>query len=265
MKLLAPLRGYSVCTPNHLNFMSTIRQKSIAMTNVLLLALLLIAVVFSVWLAFFAKPAIENVTQTGDLQKATYEPERQTPNGSPVSSASGISATASGKENATPTANGAANVTLSSSPEIAGSSKGLPKLLIPVAGIKAEQLRDTYTASRSENRTHNAIDIMAGRGTPVLAAEDGSIKRMFVSERGGNAIYQLSSDAKLIYYYAHLERFADDVTPGKEVKQGEVIGYVGDTGNAGAGNYHLHFSIWKITDPKRFWDGENINPYPLLH
>lgn len=137
-------------------------------------------------------------------------------------------------------------------------------LIIPVAGVRPDQLLDTFTASRSEGRTHDAIDIMAPAETPVLAAADGRIQKLWQSERGGTAIYQLSADQKLILYYAHLARYADGLTEGKQVRQGEVIAYVGDTGNAGAGNYHLHFSIATVADPKRYWEGTNINPYPLL-
>ena len=138
-------------------------------------------------------------------------------------------------------------------------------LIIPVAGVRADQLVDTYTASRSEGRTHDAIDIMAPAETPVLAAADGQITKLWQSEKGGTTIYQLSADQKMIFYYAHLAHYADGLTEGKQVRQGEVIAYVGDTGNAGPGNYHLHFSIALVSDPKRYWEGININPYPLLH
>lgn len=138
------------------------------------------------------------------------------------------------------------------------------KLIIPVAGIKPGQLRDTYTEARSDGRVHNALDIMAPRGAQVLAATTGKIVKLFNSVKGGITLYQLSSDQKTILYYAHLERYADNLTEGRVANQGEVIGYVGDTGNAGTGNYHLHFAIWSVTDPKRYWDGVNINPYPLL-
>lgn len=138
------------------------------------------------------------------------------------------------------------------------------KLIIPVAGVRAGDLRDTYNAARSEGRLHNAIDIMAPAGTPVLATSDGEIARFFYSDRGGNTIYQWSPDKKAVFYYAHLERYADGLAAGQYARQGQVIAYVGDTGNAGAGNYHLHFSIWLVTAPKRYWDGVNINPYPIL-
>ena len=142
---------------------------------------------------------------------------------------------------------------------------GEMSLIVPVQGVRRDQLIDTFTASRAEGRVHDAIDIPAAAGTPVLAAADGEIVKLFQSERGGTTIYQLSTDRKLIYYYAHLQRYADGLSENKFVHQGEVIAYVGDTGNAGAGNYHLHFSISIISDPKRYWEGTNINPYPILH
>ncbi len=137
-------------------------------------------------------------------------------------------------------------------------------LIIPVAGVRSEQLLDTYADARSEGRTHDAIDIPAAAETPVLAAADGKILKLFHSERGGTTIYQLSSNGEMVFYYAHLSHYADGLTEGGQVRQGEVIAYVGDTGNAGTGNFHLHFSIALVTDPKRYWEGTNINPYPLL-
>jgi murein DD-endopeptidase MepM/ murein hydrolase activator NlpD len=147
---------------------------------------------------------------------------------------------------------------------LGGSFVGTLKLIIPVVGVKPDQLMDTFTDARSEGRVHDAIDIPAPAGTPVVAAADGEIVKLFQSERGGTTIYQLSTDKKLVFYYAHLQRYADGLAAGRFVHQGEVIGYVGDTGNAGPGNYHLHFSIAVVADPKRYWEGTNINPYPLL-
>jgi murein DD-endopeptidase MepM/ murein hydrolase activator NlpD len=138
------------------------------------------------------------------------------------------------------------------------------KLMIPVVGIKKESLTDTFNDARSENRVHNAIDIMAPQGTPVVAAADGEIARFFDSNLGGITIYQFSKDKKFIYYYAHLQKRADGLEEKVFVPQGKVIGYVGDTGNAGAGNFHLHFSISIPSSPQRYWEGENINPFPLL-
>lgn len=156
------------------------------------------------------------------------------------------------------------NVSSPATAAIANSYVGTLKLIIPVNGVRPDQLIDTFADARSEGRVHDAIDIPAAAGTPVLAAADGEIVKLFQSERGGITIYQLNVDKKLIFYYAHLQRYADGLTEGKVVKQGEVIAYVGDTGNAGTGNFHLHFSIAVAADPKRYWEGTNINPYPLL-
>ena len=137
-------------------------------------------------------------------------------------------------------------------------------LLIPVAGIRPEQLQDTFTDARSEGRRHDAIDIIAPRGTPVLAATDGRVLRLFQSVKGGVTLYQLGTDERTVYYYAHLDRYADGVAEGRVLRRGETIAYVGDTGNATPGNYHLHFQVYRITDPKHFWTGDNLNPYDLL-
>lgn len=137
-------------------------------------------------------------------------------------------------------------------------------LMIPVVGIKREQLQDTFTDARAAGRVHNAIDIMAGLGTPVVACADGEIAKFFDSKDGGTTIYQYSVDQKNVYYYAHLQKRADNLKEKDFVKRGTVIGFVGDTGNAGAENYHLHFSIAILKDPKRYWEAEEINPYPLL-
>lgn len=148
---------------------------------------------------------------------------------------------------------------------MSGESTAAPDpLIIPVQGVRPEQLRDTFTEARSEGRTHNANDIMAACGTPVVAAVEGKILRLFTSERGGLTIYQIGNDNRTVYYYAHLSRYADGLAAEQTVAQGKLIGYVGDTGNAGPGNCHLHFAMWTVTDPKKFWNGEDINPYPLL-
>ena len=141
---------------------------------------------------------------------------------------------------------------------------GQLNLIIPVAGVRPDQLLDTFADSRSEDRSHDAIDIAAAAETPVIAATDGKILKLFQSERGGTTIYQLAANQELVFYYAHLSRYADGLAEGDTVRQGQVIAHVGDTGNAGAGNYHLHFSITAVSDPNRYWEGTNINPYPLL-
>ncbi|MEO5509996.1 MAG: M23 family metallopeptidase [Longimicrobiales bacterium] len=137
-------------------------------------------------------------------------------------------------------------------------------LIIPVQGVRASQLRDTYSDARGSGRRHDAIDIMAPRGTLVIAAAPGVIVKQDNGERGGIAMYVLAPDQKTIYYYAHLDRYAEGMSKGRALQAGEVLGYVGNTGNAGPGNYHLHFEITTTSDPKRYWGGAPQNPYPLL-
>ena len=137
-------------------------------------------------------------------------------------------------------------------------------LLLPVLGIQASQLRDTFTDARSEGRVHDAIDIMADAGTPVLAVADGTVEKLFDSERGGLTIYQFESSGRWCYYYAHLQRYADGLAEKQVIKRGEVIGYVGSTGNASADAPHLHFEVHVLGPEKQWWKGESINPYPLL-
>jgi len=138
------------------------------------------------------------------------------------------------------------------------------KLLIPVQGIRAAQLVDTFTQARSNGRVHDAIDIMAPAGTPVLAATDGSVAKLFASNLGGTTLYEFDASGTVAYYYAHLQAYAPGVVEGKPLKQGEVIGYVGSTGNASPSAPHLHFAIFVLGPEKRWWQGTAINPYPLL-
>jgi murein DD-endopeptidase MepM/ murein hydrolase activator NlpD len=135
---------------------------------------------------------------------------------------------------------------------------------IPVAGVRPEELVDTYTQARSAGRSHDAIDIAAPRGTPVIAVADGAVLKLFLSEQGGITLYQIDPDQRTLYYYAHLDRYAPAIAEGLRVRQGDTIGYVGDTGNAGAGNFHLHFEISTTEDPTQYWGGTPTNPYPLL-
>lgn len=137
-------------------------------------------------------------------------------------------------------------------------------LLIPVAGVSRKQLQNTYDDARSQGRQHNAIDIIAPQSTPVLAVDDGPVIKLFQSDKGGITLYQLDPSGRYAYYYAHLERYADGMAEGKQLKRGEVIGYVGDSGNAGKGNYHLHFEVSKLAAPRKWYGGAPTNPYPLL-
>src|SRR5262245_42276267 len=140
----------------------------------------------------------------------------------------------------------------------------LGDLIIPVGDVQPRELRDTFTERRSAGRLHQALDIPAAHGTPVLVAASGRVRKLSFNTRGGISLYQVSCDGTMVYYYAHLDRYADGLAEGQEVRQGQVIGYVGATGNAGVGNDHLHFAMWLVTDPRQYWRGINVNPYPLL-
>lgn len=147
----------------------------------------------------------------------------------------------------------------------AGATREMPSsLLVPVQGVAPEQLQDTFTDARSEGRVHDAIDIMAATGTPVLAVADGTIEKLFTSERGGLTVYQFEPDGVYCYYYAHLDRYADGLAEKQAVKRGDVIGYVGSTGNASPDAPHLHFEIHRLGPEKQWWKGEALNPYPVL-
>ncbi len=137
-------------------------------------------------------------------------------------------------------------------------------LLIPVAGIAAGQLTDTFNDARDGVRRHEALDIMASRGTPVLAASDGKVAKLFTSVPGGLTIYEFDPTASYAYYYAHLDHYAPDLVEGKLLNRGDLIGYVGSTGNASPDAPHLHFAIFELGPEKQWWKGTAINPYPLL-
>ena len=117
---------------------------------------------------------------------------------------------------------------------------------------------------RGGTRRHEALDILAPRNTPVLAVEDGKVAKLFLSKAGGLTLYQFDPTATYAYYYAHLDRYADDVKDGDTVKRGQVIGYVGTSGNAPPDTPHLHFAIFQLTVAKRWWQGTPIDPYPIL-
>jgi murein DD-endopeptidase MepM/ murein hydrolase activator NlpD len=137
------------------------------------------------------------------------------------------------------------------------------RLTIPVAGVKSEELLDTFSEARG-TRKHEAMDIPAPRGTPVLAATDGRVLRLYTSERGGLMIYTADSTERFILMYAHLDGYADGVSDGALLRRGQVIGYVGTTGNAPPNVPHLHFAIARSTNVKRWWEGTPIDPLPLL-
>jgi murein DD-endopeptidase MepM/ murein hydrolase activator NlpD len=139
-----------------------------------------------------------------------------------------------------------------------------PRIGLPIAGLRPKDIQDTFSQLRGGTRPHEATDILAPRGTPVLAVDAGTIKKLFTSKPGGLTVYQFDRDGVYCYYYAHLDRYAADLKEGVTVNRGDLIGYVGTTGNAPANTPHLHFAIFKLGALKRWWEGTPINPYPFL-
>ncbi|MEX2178844.1 MAG: M23 family metallopeptidase [Gemmatimonadaceae bacterium] len=141
----------------------------------------------------------------------------------------------------------------------------LASLLFPVAGVDSSRLDDSFDAPRDGGaRRHNAIDIMAPRGAPVLSAGDGRVLRLSRNEKGGITVYATDLNEQFVYYYAHLDRYHSSMYAGKPVMRGDTLGYVGTTGNAPSHVPHLHFQVMRMPGDRKYWDGEPINPYPLL-
>jgi murein DD-endopeptidase MepM/ murein hydrolase activator NlpD len=137
-------------------------------------------------------------------------------------------------------------------------------LLVPVQGVPRTGLLDTFDDARGQGRVHNAIDIMAPRNTPVLAAEGGRIVKLFTSKLGGLTVYQFDPTETYCYYYAHLDHYDPSLREGGPVAKGQVLAYVGSTGDASPDAPHLHFEITRLHPDKHWWQGDSINPYPVL-
>jgi murein DD-endopeptidase MepM/ murein hydrolase activator NlpD len=163
---------------------------------------------------------------------------------------------------------GASTSTASAPAETASTStapsSATSKLLIPVEGIKYAQMTDTFNQPRGTERHHEALDIMAAKGSKVFAVNDGKVVKLFNSKPGGLTIYQFDPSNTYAYYYAHLDRYADGVKEGMQLKRGDLIGYVGTTGNARTDAPHLHFAVVELTPAKQWWKGTSINPYPMF-
>ncbi|MEO6363864.1 MAG: M23 family metallopeptidase [Caldimonas sp.] len=203
------------------------------------------------WLAASAGVVVAIVVATGCQEKAPPAP----PPALPVPRTEAPAAPASPAPTTPP-------VEASPAPSpVAGAD--LPALLIPVAGIAAAELRDTFNEGRPGHR-HEAIDIAAPRGREVLAAGDGTVVKLFTSVPGGLTIYQFDPGRRFAYYYAHLDRYAAGVTEGMALRRGDVIGYVGTSGNAAPDAPHLHFAVFRLGPEKKWWKGEAIDPYPAL-
>ena len=134
-------------------------------------------------------------------------------------------------------------------------------LTLPVTGVSAAQLTDTYTQARAAGVPHEALDIMAPRGTPVVAIEDGRVAKLFLSKPGGITLYQFDPGGQYAYYYAHLDRYADGIAEGASLRKGQVIAYVGSTGNALPQAPHLHFAIFRLGPERQWWRGTPLNPF----
>lgn len=140
-----------------------------------------------------------------------------------------------------------------------------PALAMPVQGMAPEDVQDTYTDQRGGGaRVHGALDLMAPRGTPVLAVDGGRIAKLFLSKPGGTTVYQFDPTGRFAYYYAHLDGYAQGLAEGQTVQRGQLLGYVGSTGNASPEAPHLHFGIFRLDAQQRWWTGVPLNPYPYL-
>jgi murein DD-endopeptidase MepM/ murein hydrolase activator NlpD len=137
------------------------------------------------------------------------------------------------------------------------------RLTIPVQGVAADALVPSFAQPRGE-RVHEALDIMAAAGTPVVAVEDGTVAKLFTSKAGGFTVYQFDPSRSVAYYYAHLQRYASGLDEGATIRRGQVIGYVGATGNADPDAPHLHFAIFRLGPERRWWEGTAIDPYEVL-
>lgn len=147
---------------------------------------------------------------------------------------------------------------------VAKSPDAMQPLLIPVEGVSAEQLTDTFDNARAAGRRHDAIDIMAPKSTRVLAAADGDVVKLFSSVRGGLTVYEFDPGATVEYYYAHLDSYAPGLSEGAKLHRGDLVGFVGSTGDADPATPHLHFEIAVLGPEKHWWQATDINPYPIL-
>jgi murein DD-endopeptidase MepM/ murein hydrolase activator NlpD len=147
-------------------------------------------------------------------------------------------------------------------PTIGVSTGG--RLRMPIDGVSVDAMKGGFNETRGSSRPHEAVDLLAPRNTPVHAVEDGTIAKLFNSKAGGITIYESDPTGRLVYYYAHLERYADGLHEGQHVSQGDVIGYVGTSGNAPKNTPHLHLAVFETGGDKRWWKGTALDPYPIF-
>jgi murein DD-endopeptidase MepM/ murein hydrolase activator NlpD len=144
-----------------------------------------------------------------------------------------------------------------------GATSSSPDMFPPISGLSLADLRDTFEEVHNGHR-HEAIDLLEPRGTPVHAVVSGTIRKLFLSKPGGNTIYEFDETGVYCYYYAHLDGYAEGLREGMRVERGDVIGFVGSTGNADARAPHLHFAIFELGPERQWWKGKAVNPYPRL-
>ena len=137
-------------------------------------------------------------------------------------------------------------------------------LIVPVSGVDRTQLTDTWGQARGEGREHHGTDIVAPSRTPVLAAAAGTVEKLFDSRLGGTTLYERSPDRRWTFYYAHLAGYAPGLHEGEPVRAGQLLGYVGDTGDAGPGNFHLHFGLTRTAPEQHWYEGQDVDAYPYL-
>lgn len=136
-------------------------------------------------------------------------------------------------------------------------------LAMPIAGIDAQRLKGSFYEKRG-GQLHHAVDILSPRNTPVVAVENGKLARLFTSKAGGLTIYHVDPSNQYVYYYAHLEKYADGLKDGDQLKKGQVIGYVGTSGNAPENTPHLHFSVGVMGPDKKTWQAADVDPYEVF-
>jgi murein DD-endopeptidase MepM/ murein hydrolase activator NlpD len=153
------------------------------------------------------------------------------------------------------------NSLTTAAPALPPSDRSPGRLRVPIDGMDIDALKGGFSEVRGGTRGHEAVDILRPRGTPIHAVTDGAIAKLFFSKAGGITVYQFDTDEKFCYYYAHLERYVDGLHEGQHVAQGEVLGYVGTSGNAPANTPHLHFAVFELNDGKKWWQGRPLDPY----
>jgi len=170
---------------------------------------------------------------------------------------------AAGPDPSAPSAAAPVQRAMGAAPSVTRDLNAPRPMIIPVAGVNRTAMRDMFNEVRGNHR-HEAIDILAPRGTPVIAADDGVVRKLFTSAAGGLTVYEFDPDQRYCYYYAHLDGYAPGLHEGQVLHRGEVLGYVGTTGNAPKNTPHLHFALIRLGADRRWWKGTAVDPYPLL-